>query len=134
MSDDNVPVHDEVRGHLAPLAGFLAGTGSGLAAIAGILAVVGWLAVGATNRFDAHWHVMLHSVSAAVALVMVFVIQYGTHRQSRAILLKLDELIRTDESARDSVIGVEHAPVVEQERLEEQMRTEAGAGRGGDST
>jgi hypothetical protein len=32
------------------------------------------------------------------------------------------------------VIGVEHAPVVEQERLEEQMRTEAGAGRGGDST
>src|ERR687893_2594834 len=92
-------VHDGLRTQLAKLAGTLAGPGSGIAAILGALGVVTWLIIGAVSAdgFDEHWHWIIHSTGAAVALIMVFVIQYTHHLQARAILLKLDELLRTDE-------------------------------------
>jgi low affinity Fe/Cu permease len=114
----------DVQTPLARFANAVAGTGSGLAAVLGALLVSGWFITGLLTGFPHNWHVLVHSVSAAVALVMVFVIQYASHRQSRAILLKLDELIRADEEARNAMIRVEHAPVGEQERLEQQMHAE----------
>jgi low affinity Fe/Cu permease len=117
-------VHDSLRTRLADLAGVLAGTGSGIAAIIGALGVAAWLFIGAVSAdgYDEHWHWILHSTGAGVALVMVFVIQYTNHRHSKAILLKLDELIRTDEQARDAIIGIERKSIGKQERLEEQMK------------
>jgi low affinity Fe/Cu permease len=125
-------VRDEFRTELTRWVGVVAGAGSGIAAIIGAILVAGWLAIGFAAGFDSHWHILIHSVGAAVTLVMVFVIQYASHRQARAILLKLDELIRTDREARDTIIGVEHAPVTEQERLEDQMRDHAPASRQSD--
>jgi low affinity Fe/Cu permease len=120
-------IHDDLRTRLANLAGVLAGTGSGIAALLGALGVATWLIIGATSAsgYDEHWHMIIHSAGAGVALIMVFVIQYASHRQAKAILLKLDELIRTDAEARDAVIAVENAPPSKQERLEEQMRAHA---------
>lgn len=120
-------VHDGLRTRLAALAGVLAGTGSGVAAILGALGVAAWLIAGAVSAggYDEQWHWILHSAGAGVTLIMVFVIQYTNHRQAKAILLKLDELIRVDEQARDAVIGIEHKPVGKQERLEKQMRAHA---------
>ncbi|HEX6681455.1 MAG TPA: low affinity iron permease family protein [Candidatus Limnocylindrales bacterium] len=116
---------------LARLAGALAGTGSGVAAILGALGVATWLIYGAVSAhgYDDRWHMIIHSTGAGVALIMVFVIQFHAHRQARAVLLKLDELIRTDAEARDAVIGVEHAPVGKQERLERQMKAHSDGGR-----
>jgi len=119
-------VHDSLRTRLAELAGVLAGTGSGIAAIIGALGVATWLIIGAVSAdgYDEHWHWILHSTGAGVALIMVFVIQYTNHRQAKAILLKLDELIRTDEQARDAIIGIENKSVAKQERLEKQMKSQ----------
>src|SRR5688572_1526847 len=116
-------VHDGLRTQLAKVAAALAGTGSGIAAILGALGVATWLIIGAVSAdgYDEHWHWILHSTGAAVALIMVFVIQYTNHRQSKAILLKLDELIRTDAEARDAIIGIEKQSVAKQEREEKQM-------------
>lgn len=113
------------------MAGALAGTGSGIAAIIGVLGVATWLIYGAVSAhgYDDRWHMILHSTGAGVALIMVFVIQYHAHRQARAILLKLDELIRTDAQARDAIIGVEDASPDRQERLEEQMKAHADGNR-----
>jgi low affinity Fe/Cu permease len=116
-------VHDGLRTQLAKLAGALAGTGSGIAAILGALGVATWLIIGAASAdgYNEHWHWILHSTGAAVALVMVFVIQYTNHRQAKAILLKLDELIRSDAEARDAIIGIEKKSIAKQERMENQM-------------
>lgn len=116
-------VHDSLRTRLADVAGVLAGTGSGIAAIIGALGVATWLLIGAfsADGYDEHWHWILHSTGAGVALVMVFVIQYTNHRQAKAILLKLDELIRSDAEARDAIIGIEKESIGKQERLEKQM-------------
>jgi low affinity Fe/Cu permease len=120
-------VHDSLRTRFAKVAGVLAGTGSGIAAILGALGVAAWLVVGAVSAagYNEHWHWILHSTGAGVALIMVFVIQYTNHRQAKAVLLKLDELIRTDEQARDAIIGVERKSVAKQERLEKQMHARA---------
>jgi low affinity Fe/Cu permease len=120
-------IHDGLHTRLATLAGLLAGTGSGIAAIVGALGVATWLIIGAVSArgYDEHWHWILHSTGAGVALIMVFVIQYTNHRQAKAILLKLDELIRTDAEARDAIIGVENKSIAKQERLEKQMRASA---------
>ncbi len=122
-------VHDGLRTRLATLAGVLAGTGPGIAAIAGALGVATWLIIGAVSAdgYDEHWHWILHSTGAGVALIMVFVIQYTNHRQTKAILLKLDELIRTDAQARDAIIGIEKKSVIKQEREEKQMHAKAKA-------
>lgn len=116
--------HD-VHEQLARVAGFAADTGSGIAALVFTVAVIVWFAIGLANGFSQSWSAVLYSAGAAITLVMVFVIQWASHRQARAVLLKLDELIRANESARDAMIGVETAPVTEQERLEQQMREQA---------
>jgi low affinity Fe/Cu permease len=115
---------NEIRSRLAKVATALAGTGSGVAAILGALFVTSWMIYGAVSGagYDEHWHWIMHTTGAAVALIMVFVIQYAAHRQARAILLKLDELIRTDAEARDAMIGIEEASISKQERLEKQMK------------
>lgn len=117
----------DVRSRLSHLAGTVAGTGSGVAAVLALILVAGWITVAVTEGFTERWALVLETVAGAVTLVMVFVIQYASHRQARAILLKLDELIRTHDDARDDVIAVEKAPVVEQEKLEEQMRQASGS-------
>ncbi|NUO61010.1 MAG: low affinity iron permease family protein [Hamadaea sp.] len=115
----------DVRSGLARFAGALAGTGSGVAAILAVALVAAWVVRAFTGGFTEHWALVLETVAGAVTLVMVFVIQYATHRQARAILLKLDELIRIHSDARNDVIAVEDAPVVEQERIEQQVRRQA---------
>lgn len=130
-------VHDGLRTQLAKVAGALAGTGSGIAAILGALGVATWLIIGAVSAdgYDEHWHWILHSTGAAVALIMVFVIQYTNHRQAKAILLKLDELIRTDAEARDAIIGIEKKSIAKQDRMEKQMHAGSKDGtRGGAKT
>jgi low affinity Fe/Cu permease len=52
---------------------------------------------------------------------MVFVIQHATNRESRAVLLKLDELVRASDEARNAVISVENRSLREQEEIEEQL-------------
>lgn len=72
-----------------------------------------------------HASVAVFAVAAAacwpVALVMLFVIQQTTNRQTGAILLKLDELIVTSATARDEVIDAERRDTAEQEKLHDRL-------------
>jgi low affinity Fe/Cu permease len=81
--------------------------GAGLVAA---LAVVVWLAVGAASDFPDWWETVLYSSSASVTLIMVFAIQHTQTRQQSATQRKLDELLRAQPSADDSLIAVEEAP------------------------
>ena len=54
-----------------------------------------------------------------MTFLMVFVIQYTQNRDTRAIQLKLDELIRVNQEARNSLIRVEQKPDPELDELDE---------------
>ncbi|GIF98908.1 low affinity iron permease family protein [Catellatospora citrea] len=88
------------------------------AAMAAVLALM-WLAGGLFGGFTEHWLYLLHAVTAVFTFVMVFFIQHTTGRESRAVLLKLDELVRATSGARDELIAAERLPLREQEQLED---------------
>jgi low affinity Fe/Cu permease len=97
----------------------VAGAGSTLASGLAVVLVATWIVVGVVGGFNQRWLTVLHAVASAATFVMVFLIQHTNGVESRAILLKLDELIRATAGARNDLIAAEQRPLHEQERLEE---------------
>src|SRR5687767_11066139 len=73
-------------------------------------AVLAWLAVGVATDFPDWWETVPYSTGASVTLVMVFAIQHTQTRQQSDTQRKLDELLRAQPTADDSLIAVEEAP------------------------
>lgn len=67
------------------------------------------------------WQLVINTLSSVVTFLMVFVIQNTQNRDTRAIQLKLDELIRVNQEARNSLISVEKKSDPEVDRLEEDL-------------
>ena len=82
-------------------------------AVAGLVAaaaVLAWFVVGVATGFPDWWETVLYATSSSATLVMVFAIQHTQTRQQSATQRKLDELLRAQSSADDSLIAVEEAP------------------------
>lgn len=92
---------------------------------AGLLVV--WLCVGMMFGFKPWWFTTLYTVTSTVTFLMVFLIQHNTNRESHAALLKLDELLRVSEPARDDAIDVENRTLQEQEAIACEIRAAAEA-------
>ena len=108
--------------HLSTAARIIvAGAGSAAVATIALVIVALWTVVGIVAGFNQHWLDLLYAVTGGVTFIMVFLIQHTTGVQTRAVLLKLDELIRATDGARDDVIAAEHRPLHEQARLEERV-------------
>lgn len=58
---------------------------------------------------------------------MVFLIQNAQNRDGAAIQAKLDELIRSIETARNDFIGIEHLTEAELEKIKKILERECGA-------
>lgn len=95
--------------------------GSWAASVLVVAAIAGWFVVGIFWSFDEPWHRWLHSGAAVITLLMLFVIQHTTNRETRAALVKLDELLRIHDDARNAMMSVERADPKEQDRIEEEM-------------
>jgi low affinity Fe/Cu permease len=85
-----------------------------------VLLIVLWLATGPLMHFGDSWQLYCNTVSTIVTTAVVFVIQHTTNRESRAIHLKLDELIRVSE-ARTGLVDLESAGEDELERLAQEF-------------
>jgi low affinity Fe/Cu permease len=80
---------------------------STVAFLLAIASVLTWLAVGPYFRFSNTWLIVITAITDAIVFVMVFSIQNTQFRDSKAIQLKLNELISADQKARDTFIGLE---------------------------
>lgn len=89
------------------------------AILVALLFVVGYLSWGLLGGFTTAWFSWLHAVTGVVSLVMVFLIQHAEGRASRAMLLKLDELIAATQGASDELVRVEQEELETQEELED---------------
>ena len=99
--------------------------GSELVSVLAVVVVIGWVLVGIPWGFHPQWHKWLHSSTSLVTLLMLFVIQHTTNRESRAALVKLDELLRIHDGARGDVMSVENADPKTQDAIEEEMEDHA---------
>jgi len=75
-----------------------------------MLAAIGvlvWLVTGPIFNFSNTWLIAISTITDVIIFLMVFSIQNTQYRDSKAIQLKLNELINADKKARDSFIGLE---------------------------
>ncbi|MBX3069926.1 MAG: low affinity iron permease family protein [Thermomicrobiales bacterium] len=75
--------------------------------IAAFLLVVLWAASGPFFGFSDAWQLVINTGTTISTGLMVFLIQNSQNRDSAAIHLKLDELIRATEAADDAIIEAE---------------------------
>jgi len=90
--------------------------GSTEAFIATVAATLVWLAIGPFVGFSDAWLLVPSAVASILALLLVVLLQYSQNRDTRALQLKLDEVIRAVAEARTHLVRVE--------RLSDQELTE----------
>ena len=96
----------------------------------GVIAV--WLVTGPIFGFDDSWQLVINTATTIVTFLMVFLIQNTQNRDTEAIQIKLDELIRATEAASNTLLDLEELDEKaldvfreRYERLAEQARANA---------
>lgn len=69
--------------------------------------IIIWIATGFMIGFDTNWILILNTVATLNATLMVFIIQNTQTRESKALHLKIDELIRVSKEAENELIAIE---------------------------
>ena len=106
-----------VRAAFTRGAGWLSDSfGSPVAITAAILIVLLWAITGPAFAFSDLWLLIINTVTTVITFVMVFIIQNTQTRETKAINLKLDELLRAVPRARNEFMEAE------EEDLEEILR------------
>ena len=84
-----------------------ADVGSPWVFLAALLVVVVWSATGPLFKYSDTWQLVINTGTTIVTFLMVFLIQNTQNRDSEAIHVKLDELIRAVEGARNRLMDLE---------------------------
>ncbi|HTM87866.1 MAG TPA: low affinity iron permease family protein [Terriglobales bacterium] len=94
-----------------------AAVGSPPAFIFALATVVAWLISGPFFHYSDAWQLVVNSWTNVMTFLVVFLIQNSQNRDSRAVNLKLDELIRSTERAHNEMIDIEKLSDQELESL-----------------
>ena len=100
--------------------------GSAWAFTAAILIIVIWAATGPTFHYSDTWQLIINTGTTIVTFLMVFLIQNSQNRDSAAIQVKLDELIRVSK-ANNSFMGLENLTDEELEEVQGKCQEHAQA-------
>ncbi|WP_439468208.1 low affinity iron permease family protein [Blastomonas fulva] len=91
----------------------------------GIICV--WGVTGPVFGYSDTWQLVINTGTTIITFLMVFVIQNSQNRDAAAMQAKLDELIRTQQDARNSFIGIEHLTEVQIEKIRAALESEGEA-------
>ncbi|MGB3307733.1 MAG: low affinity iron permease family protein [Thermomicrobiales bacterium] len=85
--------------------------------IAAVMLVVVWAISGPFFGFSEVWQLVINTGTTIITFLMVFLIQNTQNRDSKAIHLKLDELLRAGANTDDVIISAEDATDAELDEL-----------------
>jgi low affinity Fe/Cu permease len=98
--------------------------------------IVIWALTGPLFRFGNTWLLVINTVANIITFLMIFLIRNAQNRESEAVQLKLDELIRATKAAQNTLLDIEELSEEDLdrikarfERLARKAREDSGAGQ-----
>jgi low affinity Fe/Cu permease len=83
--------------------------------------IVVWAITGPFFHFSDTWQLIINTGTTIVTFLMVFLIQNTQNRDSKALHLKLDELLRANRAARNTLVDLENMSDTELQELQEEF-------------
>jgi low affinity Fe/Cu permease len=87
-----------------------------------VVLVVSWALTGPLFGFSDTWQLFINTTTTVITFWMVFVIQNSANRQSKAVSLKLDEVIRSIDAARNEFVDLDRESEEQMEAHEREFR------------
>ncbi len=78
--------------------------------ILAVIVVATWGLSGPFFHYSDSWQLIINTGTTIITFLMVFLIQNTQNRDAKAMHLKLDELIRSIEGARNQLIDLQNSP------------------------
>ncbi len=97
-------------------------TGKPIAFGLALIIIAAWIITGPYFNYSDTWQLVINTGTTIITFLMVFLIQNMQNRDSKAIHLKLDELLRSIESARDDFIDLEDTTEEELSKLSKEFQ------------
>jgi low affinity Fe/Cu permease len=98
--------------------------------------IIVWVVTGPIFHFNDTWQLAINTATTILTFLMVFLIQNTQNRDTQAIQIKLDELIRSTQGAHNALLDLEeledeqlHGFVKRYEMLAEEARSALERGR-----
>jgi low affinity Fe/Cu permease len=89
--------------------------------LAAAAVVAAWIVWGIVARWSTAWLLWPSAVASVFTFLLVFSLQYTQNRDTRALQLKLDEILRATARARSELVKLEHRSDEELDELEREI-------------
>jgi low affinity Fe/Cu permease len=94
-----------------------AATGSSTAFIIAVAVILIWAVTGPVFHYSETWQLIINTGTTIVTFLMVFLIQKAQNKDSKAIHLKLNELLASHEGTSNRMVNIEDLTEEELDRL-----------------
>jgi low affinity Fe/Cu permease len=78
--------------------------------VAGVVLILAWVVSGHFFNYSPQWQFVMTAGTSIATFLLVLILQHTDYRQIKAIQLKLDELLRAMDRARDDLVRLEAKP------------------------